>query len=86
MNKEEIIQLHLFLLHLRNLIEPLHQNPNSYQSYEEHGIYPQHVNKSKKLHKQAVFELSKGIAESLSNEKSLFFQQTHKQQQLCDKI
>jgi len=62
--KEELIQLHTFLLQLRTQLENMTENNNSqaFLSYEQLNIGPHKVNRDKREHKLAVFELSKGIA------------------------
>ena len=67
MQKDEIIQLHVFLLQLRTQLANMMEKDNSqaFLSYDEMNILPQQVHKTKNEHKLAVFELSKGIAKLL---------------------
>ena len=69
MQKDELIQLHTFLLHLRTHLETMVDNGTSvaFESYEQLDVTPYQVYKSKREHKLAVFTLSKGIADLLSN-------------------
>jgi hypothetical protein len=69
MQKDELIQLHTFLLQLRTHLEDIVENngSNDFMSYEKLDITPYQVYKSKREHKLAVFTLSKGIADLLSN-------------------
>ena len=69
MQKDELIQLHTFLLQLRTHLEDMVENDGSddFTSYEKLDITPYQVYKSKREHKLAVFTLSKGIADLLSN-------------------
>lgn len=69
MQKDELIQLHTFLLQLRTHLEDMVENDgsNDFMSYEKLDITPYQVYKSKREHKLAVFTLSKGIADLLSN-------------------
>ncbi|MBN2603841.1 MAG: UPF0058 family protein [Candidatus Thermoplasmatota archaeon] len=69
MQKDELIQLHTFLLHLRTHLETLVDNGTSiaFESYEQLDVTPYQVYKSKREHKLAVFKLSKGIADFLSH-------------------
>ena len=69
MQKDELIQLHTFLLQLRTHLEDMVENDGStdFISYEKLDITPYQVYKSKREHKLAVFTLSRGIAGLLSN-------------------
>jgi hypothetical protein len=69
MQKDELIQLHTFLLQLRTHLEDMVVNngSNDFESYDKLEITPYQVYKSKREHKLAVFSLSKGIAELMSN-------------------
>ena len=69
MQKDELIQLHTFLLQLRTHLEDMVGNngSNDFDSYDKLEITPYQVYKSKREHKLAVFTLSKGIAELMSN-------------------
>jgi hypothetical protein len=69
MQKDELIQLHTFLLQLKTHLEEIVQNNGGieFQSYVKLDVTPYQVYKSKREHKLAVFTLSKGIATLLSN-------------------
>lgn len=69
MQKDELIQLHAFLLQLKTHLESIMRNNggNEFLMYNKLNITPYQVYKSKREHKLAVFSLSKGIAELLSN-------------------
>jgi hypothetical protein len=69
MQKDELIQLHTFLLQLKTHLEYMVNNNggSEFQYYEKLNVTPFQVYKSKREHKLAVFTLSKGIAELLSN-------------------
>jgi hypothetical protein len=64
MQKDELIQLHAFLLHLRNCVEhQLHvTHDNVFSEYEKLNIQPQQLFKPKKDQQLAVFELCKGLS------------------------
>ena len=74
MQKDEIIQLHIFLLQLRAQLVYMTEKDNSHTflPYDEMNILPQQVHKTKNEHKLAVFELSKGIAGLQENDCSAF--------------
>jgi len=69
MQKDELIQLHTFLLQLKTHLEDLMQNNGGaeFEPYRKLDVTPYQVYKSKREHKLAVFTLSKGIATLLSN-------------------
>ncbi len=69
MQKDELIQLHTFLLQLKTHLEDMVENNGGAEffSYQKLDVSPHQVYKSKREHKLAVFTLSKGIAILLSN-------------------
>jgi len=77
--KDELIQLHAFLLqlriHLENLVE--NNNPQAFLSYDKLNIVPHKIHKNKKEHKLAIFELSKGIANLLQENNFSVFQRIY---------
>ena len=71
MQKDELIQLHTFLLQLKTHLEDIVDNNggSEFTCYQKLDVTPYQVYKSKREHKLAVFTLSKGIADLLSNNK-----------------
>lgn len=69
MQKDELIQLHTFLIQLKTHLEDIVDNNGGreFYLYEQLNVTPYQVYKSKREHKLAVFTLSKGIADLLSN-------------------
>lgn len=69
MQKDELIQLHTFLLQLKTHLEEFlgHDGMSEFQRYQRLDVTPYQVYKSKREHTLAVFMLSKGIADLLSN-------------------
>lgn len=69
MQKDELIQLHTFLLQLKSHLEEFlgHNGVAEFQRYQKLDVTPYQVYKSKREHTLAVFILSKGIADLLSN-------------------
>jgi hypothetical protein len=69
MQKDELIQLHTFLLQLKTHLEEFlgHDGIAEFQRYHRLGVTPFQVYKSKREHTLAVFMLSKGIADLLAN-------------------
>jgi len=68
MQKDELIQLHTFLLQLKTHLDEMVENNGgtAFQSYTKLNVTPFQVYKSKREHKLAVFTLSQGIASLLS--------------------
>jgi hypothetical protein len=68
MQKDELIQLHTFLLQLKTHLENLVTNDGAaaFLAYEKLEVTPYQVYKSKREHKLAVFQLSRGIADLLA--------------------
>ena len=64
MQKDELIQIHTFLLQLKTHLDDMVDNNDGleFQSYDKLDVTPYQVYKSKREHKLAVFTLSKGIA------------------------
>ena len=68
MQKEELIQLHALFVQIKNEIEKhLPEKNGIFKEYEQLGVLPQHVHKSKSAHKKAIFILGKELAEYFSN-------------------
>jgi len=67
MQKDELIQLHAFLLHIRNCLEKQlqHTDNHYFSEYDHLNVQPQQLFKPKKDQQQAVFELCKGIKKML---------------------
>jgi len=69
MQKDELIQLHTFLLQLKTHLEEIVENNGGaeFKPYIKLNVTPYQVYKSKREHKLAVFTLSRGIADLLSH-------------------
>ena len=69
MQKDEIIQFHMFLLQLKNHLDDMVDNNDGleFQSYDKLNVKPYQINKSKREHEIAVFTLSRGIVDLLSH-------------------
>lgn len=78
MMKEEIIQLHLFLLQLKFLIEDFldNQKPELYTKYDRLQIFPYSINRSKEKQTHALFELCKGMSDYMFDTSCLTFEKT----------
>jgi hypothetical protein len=68
MQKDELIQLHTFLLQLKTHLSEFVGNNGieAFRRYEKLDVTPYQVYKSKREHTLAVFTLSKGIADMLT--------------------
>jgi len=64
MKKQELIHLHGLLAEVRTQCEAWEDNVDLTE-YESLGIKPTSIHKSKTDHKEAVFELAKGITSSM---------------------
>jgi len=87
--KDELIQIHAFLFQLRAHLENSVENNNTqaFLSYDKLNIVPHKVHKSKKEHKLAVFELSKGIAALLQENNCYVFQKIYDDlEEMCDRF
>jgi hypothetical protein len=69
MQKDELIQIHTFLLQLKTHLNDMVNNKGGkeFLSYDKLNVTPYQVYKSKREHKLAVFILSKEIASLLYN-------------------
>ena len=70
--KDELIQIHTFLFHVRTYLENVveKRDPLVFSDYDRLGVAPQNVNKSKEDHEHAVLELSKGLINLLQGQQS----------------
>ena len=87
--KDELIQIHAFLLQLRTALENLVENNNSkaFLCYEKLSIGPHIIHKSKKEHKLAVFELCKGITNLLQESNCSVFQRIYDDlEKMCNRF
>ena len=68
MQKDELIQFHMFLLQLKNHLEEMVDNNDRlvFQFYDKLDVTPYQIYNSKREHELAVFILSRGIANLLS--------------------
>ncbi len=63
MHKEEIVLLHLALFHIKRFFEDAGIANGHFKQYDELGVQPVHIHKSKADHKKAIMLLCKGISE-----------------------
>ena len=89
MNKEQLIQLHIFLFTLKNHFETKLENngSNCFLSYKNLDVTPFHINKSKRKHQLAIFQLCKNISDMLKeNNFSDFDDLSKRMENMCNNI
>ena len=68
MQKDELIQMHTLLCQIKNHLQTTGVAPGeSFEEYENLGISPVHVHRSKGEHKRAIFLLGKELASFASH-------------------
>jgi hypothetical protein len=70
MKKQELIHLHGLLAEVHTQIETWEDADVPLTAYDELGVRPTSIHKSKTDHKAAVFKLISGITESIENKES----------------
>ncbi|VUT27457.1 MAG: hypothetical protein SYNGOMJ08_00001 [Candidatus Syntrophoarchaeum sp. GoM_oil] len=68
MHKEELIQLHMFLVQLKDHFEKEECGLESFSNYKQLEITPVHIHRSKADHKRAIFTLSNEIASLVADD------------------
>lgn len=68
MHKNELIQLHTLLAQIKHHMEGEGPDAPAFDEYEDVGVEPTHVHRSKSDHKRAIFTLGKELASSLSTD------------------
>ncbi len=63
MHKEEVVLLHLTLFYVKRLFEQAGMANGHFKNYDELGVQPIHIHKSKSDHKKAILLLCRGISE-----------------------
>ncbi|MCD6512620.1 MAG: UPF0058 family protein [Thermoplasmata archaeon] len=67
MQKEELIQLHTLFVQIKEELQKRMDLNGAFKEYEELGVYPHHIHKSKNAHKKAIFILGMEIAKVFSH-------------------
>ncbi len=65
MQKDELIQIHAVLVHVRRYLEQNNGGDGAFVEYDRLDIAPHHLHRSKREHKLAVFTLSQNIASNI---------------------
>ncbi|MEE6208823.1 UPF0058 family protein [Salarchaeum sp. III] len=68
MKKQELIHLHGLLAEVSNFYEGVEDDGVSLDKYQDLGVRPTSIHKSKTEHKAAVFALASGITTSVESE------------------
>jgi hypothetical protein len=63
MHKEELVLLHLALFHMKRFFEEAGIANGHFGTYDQLGVQPVHIHKSKADHKKAILVLCKGISD-----------------------
>ncbi|MFW6127613.1 MAG: UPF0058 family protein [Halobacteriota archaeon] len=63
MHKEELVLLHLTLFHVKRVFEEAGLGNGHFSSYEEMGVQPVHIHRSKADHRKAILTLCRGISD-----------------------
>jgi hypothetical protein len=72
MYKDELIQMHQFLVYILKYLEATHEIDNSFSEYNSLNISPHHIHRTKIEHKHAIFILSNSILEVIMKENKEF--------------
>ena len=68
MQKDELIQMHTLLCQIKNHLQSTGvAPPEQFQEYDDLGVSPVHVHRSKGDHKRAIFLLGKELASVASS-------------------
>ncbi|MFB6109080.1 MAG: UPF0058 family protein [Haloplanus sp.] len=67
MKKQELIHLHGLLAEVEKQCAAWHDDEIDLTAYEDMGVRPTSIHKSKTDHKAAVFKLAKGITSSMES-------------------
>jgi hypothetical protein len=70
MKKQELIHIHGLLAQVQNQCEEWEDESFAMEEYEDLGVRPTSIHKSKTDHKAAVFKLAKGITTGIDAEES----------------
>ena len=69
MHKDELLELHEQMVKIKENFETREEVPDGlFDAYDQLGVDPSHVHKSKSEHKHAVFVLGNALASSMSED------------------
>ncbi|GAA0241266.1 UPF0058 family protein [Haladaptatus pallidirubidus] len=67
MKKQELIHLHSLLIEVKDQYEAWNDETIKLQNYEDAGVYPTSIHRSKTAHRDSVFILTNEITEKMAN-------------------
>ena len=70
MQKDELIQLHVLFLNIKEKLERLSNDATLFEEYQKLGVFPTEIYKTKEQHKIAVLTLAKKFASIMADEKN----------------
>ncbi|MFB6129350.1 MAG: UPF0058 family protein [Salinigranum sp.] len=69
MHKDELLELHEEMVKIKENFQAREEVPDGlFEPYEQLGVDPSHVHKSKSEHKHAVFVLGNALASAMSED------------------
>ncbi len=84
MHKEELVLLHLTLFHVKRVFEEAGFGNGHFSSYEDMGVQPVHIHRSKADHRKAILTLCKGISDIFKETSSENILENPKVQELLE--
>lgn len=70
MQKEELLHLHMLMVHIKKYFEHISGESVTTQRYEALDVSPVHIHKNKKLHKDALLILGDEIVSQVQSQKT----------------
>jgi len=70
MQKEELLHLHMLLVHIRKFTEMITGTEIPAENYDAMNISPVHIHKNKVMHKRAILTLTSEIVTHLRNQRN----------------
>ncbi|MDI9633664.1 MAG: UPF0058 family protein [Methanolinea sp.] len=71
MQKEELLHLHMLMIHIKKYYETITNQQIPTKRYDSLDISPVHIHKNKKCHKEAILALGEDIVTHLRNSQVL---------------
>jgi hypothetical protein len=69
--KEELLHLHMLMIHVKKYIENITNQEISAKSYQTLEISPVHIHKNKKCHKDAILALGDEIVSHIHSQNQM---------------
>lgn len=71
MQKEELLHLHMLLVHVKKYYESIRNEDVVTKNYDELNISPVHIHKSKVCHKEAILTLGNELVEYIRKDEQV---------------